>query len=181
MKIQSITNLNNYKYTNTVKKHNTSPSYCAENSVNTTFRASRNFLPNLSVTEREQFFNRLEPLNFYYNTGVLKNIAPALKSQIADHFQDSNISNLSRYLQSVGRTILDVSRDSFLILLNQDEILPDMKINGMNYYLDIPGLTIQADSKFCPKYPFFNEDDYYESPDANPVTKRHPTYLRIYG
>lgn len=180
MYIQPFINLNTYQPRfNTAKKYNASPISVDRNYTNTSFGA-RGILPNLSATERMQFFDRLNPLTFFYNESLLKNIAPQLKTQITQRF-NGNVRDLSQYLQSIGRTIFEINLDAFMILLNNDEILPDMRINGMNYYLTIPSLSIQADNKFCPTYPFFNEDDYYASPDANPVYNSHPKYLRIYG
>jgi len=156
------------------------PSFAdAKNLVNVNFKAW-NLTPNMSVLEREQFFKRINTVNFFNERGDGIKIALELKDQFVNRF-NCNASGFVRHLQSIGRTLIEVNSDNWMVLLNNDELLPDMKINGMNYYLGFPSLILSADSRFCPTYPFFNEDDYYASPDANPVIAEHPKYLRIWG
>ena len=151
----------------------------AKSLVNVNFKAW-NVVPNMSVLEREQFFKRINTVNFFNDKGEDSKIAFELKDKFVNRF-NGDAPGFARHLQSIGRTLIEVNSGNWMVLLNNDELLSDMRIKGMNYYLSFPSLILSADSKFCPTYLFFNEDDYYASDDANPVIAEHPKYLRIWG
>lgn len=189
IQLQNI-NLTNSRRSNISGKTKDASSTNAKNISQPSFVDSRNFgnvnfkawsiVPNLSVLEREQFFERLNTVNYFNDRGEGSKIAAELKALFTQRY-NYNTNEFVRYLKSIGRTLVEVNLGNQMLLLNNDELLPDMRILGMNYYLSIPSLTLSADSRFCPTYPFFNEDDYYTSFDANPVFVEHPKYLRVWG
>ena len=175
-----IDNLNRANGRRNVSSSPAINSYSGVSPENRTSRVFNETTEELSYADRMALLDRMNRFDYFDRISEGSNIAPALKRQLEQMNASENTSDAANYLKSQGRRVIEALGNSFMVLLKDDELLPDMRINGFDYYMTQDG-RLYVDSKRCPEYPIVDEendtgDDFY-----NPMFDEIPDYLWING
>ena len=132
----------------------------------------------MTYADRMAFLDRLNRFDYFGSLIDDTNIAPELMRQL-DEIDYEDTYYKVNYFRSQGRRLIEALGGNYLIQLKDNEILPEMKINGFDYYVTLGGL-LMVDSKRYPKYKIIDDNDigqdFYE-----PMFDDKPRYLWVNG
>lgn len=133
----------------------------------------------MSNADRQALLDRIHRLDYYNRYGGYNGIAVELRRQLDQMNTVNTVSETVERLKSQGRTVVEALSNNYLVKLKDEEILPDMKINGFDYYITLGGL-LYVDSKRCPEYQMFDDNDVSED-YYDPMFDERPNYIWVNG